>query len=73
MKTLSHLMFHYCLLLSNRLHEVEILLSLFYFKKLDPNLSLGNVGENLKNKANVYFSKDAGLSWKKVNLSLCHS
>ena len=48
------------------MHEFEIIL-LFYFKILDPNLSLGNVGENLKNKANVYFSKDAGLSWKKVN------
>ena len=35
-----------------------------------PNLSLGNVGEMLANKTNVYFSKDAGLSWKKVNLQL---
>ena len=66
METLSYLRFHYCLLLSDLMHEIEIIL-LFYFKILDPNLSLGNVGENLKNKANVYFSKDAGLSWKKVN------
>ena len=53
---------------SSPLYWVNNVLSPIHYKKLDPNLPLGNVGENLKNKANVYFSKDAGLSWKKVNL-----
>ena len=50
--------------------KLKLYYCLFYFKKLNPKFSLGNVGENLKNKANVYFSRDAGLSWKKVNLQL---